>query len=820
MDNIFSFSNSDFEYLDASRAVEVIQKLLWAEAFRLGVPYNFINISLNINIADGGIDARINHDIQLQGNNNVIRSGLSCYQIKSGKTFSPWKESAIKFELFGSGQPEISNLNSGIKNCMDNNGTYIIVCTGIDLVDTQMNETKENLEYFLKEKCNYSSPKYEIWSINNLISFIEPFYPSLCLDIRGISDLKFQTHESWASNSDMMKNIYIGQREITLIDNIRKELMNDNDCATHIRILGEPGIGKTRIILEVTSRDDFKNQVIYTNASDFIQGNLFNFILRSDNNYNVCLVIDECDSSQKYYIWNLLQNRGKRIKLLTIYNDFKNDNDKRVYIIDKLDSVEIENIILSYGVPKDKALKFAYLCNGSPRVAHVIGNNLLNNPEDLMKNPDYVDVWNRFINDPGTNDKENKTILLILEYLCLFKKWGYNDNSDDFDILLKIIQKADSSITKDRFIIVIDSLKNRKILQGEYVLYITPKLLHIWLWNGFWNKRKEHFSKDEIIQDLNESLLDNFYSMFEYAKNSETSTMVKELLSEKGPFNKDEFLKTRIGANFFLELAKVNPKDSLATLIRIFKNKSVNDLLNFKEGRREVITILEYTGQFKELFKDSILILLRFALAENEGYSNNASGVFTDFFSMGIGKLATTELSPLDRIKILNEIAKCKEKGIKNLVIKAIASALSEKMFRSVGLEGASLFEEPQGWIPSTYSEIIDAKREYWELLFSEYDNYSLQEKSIVYEIINDSLYYIGKEKELTDLVINTLKKIINEDDSIKEKLLNNIVRTSKWINQDDPSEMGKKWEDLCEYLEKGDFNYQMKRFVSFNILE
>lgn len=51
-------------------------------------------------------------------------------------------------------------------------------------------------------------------------------------------------------------------------------------------------------------------------------------------------------------------------------------------------------------------------------------------------------------------------------------------------------------------------------------------------------------------------------------------------------------------------------------------------LLNFEAGRRDVIWALEGLALYDDLFKPSAKLLLSLAEAENETWSNNATGVF------------------------------------------------------------------------------------------------------------------------------------------------------------------------------------------------
>ncbi len=145
-------------------------------------------------------------------------------------------------------------------------------------------------------------------------------------------------------------------------------------------------------MLEAISAEDLSPLVVYCDSPDkFRDSNLMNELLKEDNHFAVILVIDECNSDSRSYIWNKLKNLGGRIKLITIYNEYDDTSGSIIYLdAPALGKEEISNIIQSYGVVKDQADRWADLCSGStqvydgsPRVAHMIGWNLKNNPEDV-----------------------------------------------------------------------------------------------------------------------------------------------------------------------------------------------------------------------------------------------------------------------------------------------------------------------------------------------------------------------------------------------------------------------------------------------------
>jgi len=97
----------------------------------------------------------------------------------------------------------------------------------------------------------------------------------------------------------------------------------------HIHVQGEPGIGKTRLVLEATRTEDLHPLIIYCSAASvFRDSDLMNEILRDDNQFSVIIVIDECDSDSRTYIWNKLHYlvRGLNSSLSTT-----NMRESRIY---------------------------------------------------------------------------------------------------------------------------------------------------------------------------------------------------------------------------------------------------------------------------------------------------------------------------------------------------------------------------------------------------------------------------------------------------------------------------------------------------------
>jgi len=821
MDTIFTVKNADFDRLSPQEAVDFFRELLWAEAAALGIGKNFINVPSAITVADGGIDAEV-QNVSASGGQGIIKQGLTRYQIKTGN-FSLSNESHIKSILF---KDTTNELKPRVKSCLDKEGTLIIVLFGWDNPETKddqlVNKFKEKLILIDKK---YNNAKIEIWRQNNLIGFLKPF-PSLTLRIRGLDRSRFQSHRSWSENDDMEKEFVAGEKQKEFISGLQTAMRQNNNEAMHIRIYGVSGIGKTRLVLEVTRADDLLPLIIYVDsANKFRDSDLMTEILREDNQFSVILVIDECDPDSRSYIWNKLKHRGPRIKIISIYNEYDDTSGNIVYFdTPQLDKEQISKIIQGYQIPKDEADRWSEKCSGSPRVAHIFGLNLKTNPEDLLKSPDTVNVWERYI--VGIDDKNNPEVgqrRIVLQHIALFKRFGYERPVvSEAQAIAKIIEKADPQIIWSKFQEIIKKLKVRKILQGENTLYITPEALHIKLWIDWWDIYGNTFNLDEFSKNIPPSLLDWFNEMFVYGAESKVaSQIVKELLGESGPFKDDTNLKTKLGASFFLALVEADPKSALECLNRTIGKCTKKELLEFTTGRREVVWALEKIAIWKDLFADAARLLLVLGEAENETYSNNASGIFAQLFSPAPGKVAPTEATPQERFPVLKEVLESSSKERLILGLRACDQALETQSFtRMIGAEYQGLRKEPQLWMPKTYEELFDAYRRVWQLLRERLDSLPEDEQQQGVDILLHHVWGLVRIRNLTDMVIDTINELKLKPYGDKKKILTRVIEILNYIGKELPIETRQRLEQLKDTFIGYGFSSQMKRYVGMDIFE
>ncbi len=99
----------------------------------------------------------------------------------------------------------------------------------------------------------------------------------------------------------------------------------------------------------------------------------------------------------------------------------------------------------------------------------------------------------------------------VLHYISLFKRFGFEKYvARESEEICDIIARRDRTFSSDRFNEIISELRNQKILQGDATLYITPKLLHIWLWSQWWKTYGRGLNAAEFYESLSKPLRSSF----------------------------------------------------------------------------------------------------------------------------------------------------------------------------------------------------------------------------------------------------------------------------------------------------------------------
>ncbi len=817
--SIFTVTPSDLSRLDSSRAVDVFRGLLWAEASAVGVASSLISVSSAITVGDGGVDAQVDAQPARVGQ-GIITHGINRYQIKSGDfSLAP---SSLRDLL---GRPSNTDeLNRRIKSCLDANGRFIVVLTGWDNPDRTDDECRNTIVKYVQDKWGYTNPNIVVWRQSQICGFCTHF-PSLALEIKGLDTAQFERHKTWASRTDMQVPFIGGPEQDVLISEIRESLRTDS-LPVHVHLFGEPGVGKTRLALETTSSPDLNPLVLYFDSpTKLSDSGLISEITREDNRYRCVLVVDECSQSDSVYIWNRLRAYGQRVKLMTIFSDSTIlSGDTLFKAAPILSEDQIKGILSQYGLDSVDRGRWADFCSGSPRVAHMLGSNLRNNPENVLLEPDNVQVWDRYLlggDDPNSSEVIRRQI--VLRTISLFRRFGYSPEfKHHISAIYSKIKEIEPGITDGQIAEAITGLRRRHILQGDYVLYITPKLLHLYLFSDWFKRYGTTYDYNVFVEQLPDDLTDWHREMFQYAGDQpEIANLIQDLLSTEGAFPSIDELDTSGGSRFFFALTNANPEAAIACLENILRSVDYERLIKFTDGRRYVVWSLERIVIWKDLFERGATLLRDLAIAETESVANNATGVLADLYSPGYGRLAPTELPPLDRLPLLKSMIESGQSNVISIALKACDRALeTQGMTRTVGPEYQGLKKAPEFWTPKTWGELYEYYKTIWELLTNSYESLDPDNANKAIEILIRRARGLSRIEYLTPLIQKTIESLAGSDRVDNEELIKAIARILNYDRNVLLPETISKWEEIRDSIVGTDFKSVLKRYVGMNVFE
>jgi hypothetical protein len=814
MTAIFTIKKSALRDLNAEDATQLFRGLLWCEVRRIGLsPHNVI-ISLDTNVADGGIDACVTGNVNAD---SILVKGTTRYQVKAGHRFKPWQLSALKKELFGksTAKPSKKILAPEICDCLNKKDRYVLITFGYDLTPSQQSAAKEHLTKLL-QACGYRAPKVDVFGQGQVIGQLSLF-PSLSLAFQNKSGLSFRTVEEWKAQGDMVQALQLSDDQARVIKTIREELRGTKH--RHLRLIGEPGLGKTRLALEALTAEDLAPQALYVlHAEDFQRSQLFNELLRKDAAENVTLVIDECSEKERASIWNSFRER-ENIRLLTIDHGPEQSRDDAMMVLDlpRLPDDQIKAILGSY-VPKNvDPSHWVAWCEGSPRVAHAVGENLKSNPEDLLKPPATVPIWERFIAGYDTRDSQSsQETLTILRHIALFTKFGFEDPvAHEAKFIWQLIQKANSLITWERFQELVARLRQRRILQGKRTLFIVPKALHIHLWINYWDTYGRDFSFVDFFAGVPSQLQNWFLQFFIYGHASSVARdTIGRILSPAGPFSNREFLISPAGTRFINYLAEADPGNTLTLIERTFGNWSIENLLAFKEGRQDIVWALEKIAVWKEYFPRATKMLIKLALAENSNYGNNSTGVLRELFRTGLG-WAATQSPPVERFAIINELLRSQEEQEVGLGLSLCEEWLSTGGgFRIVGAEYQGLRPELEFWKPKIWKQVFDAWLLCWKHLWSVSRDWQAERRQLANRIFVDAGLELVNFKPISAEIMDTLVKLAEDDATDRKEFTHRLIGKLRFRSERLPRELVNQLRALDKKLTGQSFWERFCRFV------
>jgi len=639
----------------------------------------------------------------------------------------------------------------------------------------------------------------------------------------------------WEKSLPIFQQFYWNEK----IEDIKKTIHEGlNYPKESMRLLGLSGLGKTRILLEIfRAQANDKESILLNSRILYLNYNLYQsidlqaiFYNLKENDENKIVLLDNCSESEHRQLLHFINNDNNRIILITIDSNPEEFEQNRIngvnYInIKKEDLSSVVSKILTEdfsSLRKETIERIKDFSQGIPLMAVLIGESIKKGEKFVGKLADK-ELLNKLL---GKKGKETRC-RTVLKSCAIFKYFGFEDDLSS-QIEFIATNKNISSLNGDNQVIINEFNEICKLylkreifekkgrLIGMRPFPLAMSLTQEWL-EACTPKRILGVIKD--ITNLNEQdrnqLSESLAEQMKYLGYSKkANSIIEKIVGPNSPFDNAEVLNTELGSRLFRAFVEVNPIAISQNLVRVFSSKSVDELLRIKEGRRNIVWVLEKTCFDKRTFCESVKVLYAFAVSENESWSNNATGQFLHLFNIF---LSGTEASLKERWEIIEWGLSQKVSGYSNLALNAMTIGLNYGPFtRSMGAEkqGTKILNDnkPEG------VEIV----EYWTNILkkltmivkskSEYTN-------IASDIIANCIRSICHAK-LTHLIIPFIEEMAKYKENDWDEALKGLKLAKKYEQKLLSEEELTRINQLIKSLTKTDFANRYRTIASSYFLE
>lgn len=814
MNNLLNVPIAAVTALTPERAVVMMRAILRSECGYAKLSPTVLTISSRLAIADGGIDAEVNVPPgPTIPTDCIFQTGLTGFQIKSGTSFKPWTPSSIRGELLdGRGK-----LYSEVERLILRGGRYTLLCTGHDMTPEQRNDSRQQIAMVLAEVgFNGHEELIEVLGASQTAEFAER-YPGTgsLLAVDPIQEA--WVLEEWQRDAHMANVFEASPEQSQMIARIRAGLQGETK---HIRVLGEPGLGKTRIVLESVKDENIAPYVLYIqHGSQFGQTRLFRQLLKTGYDKPLVLIIDELPESELSEIWKHMKPRCGSLKMVSLDHGRDETHDEEIERLHapSLSDETIKKILVNHVGESRELDRWVAICEGSPRVAQAVADNLRANPDDILKPPSTVPIWTRFIHGYSSRDESSvRQIDCVTQHMALFSRFGYETPvGDEAAYIGKLIQKVDPTIGWARFQEIVQGLRAKKVLQGSRTLFFVPKALHIYLWKQFWECYGRSFDFTQTFKDMPESLHAWFMNMFKFAGDAATAHVIDDILRPDGFFSERAALTSAKGSRFLSILAEANPAAVLRLLEATIGKWTDQEVLDFKQDRQNLVWALEKIAVWPTLTVRAIQVLVRFAVNENANSSKNSTGTLIGLFRIG-PEVAATESTPEARLPAMLKLLRGSGDAERRLGLKSTGAALDSRGmgFRIVGPEYQGLKERAKLWMPATYGEWWQAKLIYFQALVNETKNWPSSLRAEVCQALLEAVEQQIKTPPCTELAFQVLSVLVDDDATLPEKLNGFFWHWRMYENDGEHPEIAKRLQSVERRYTRRDLVSRFQRYV------
>ena len=437
MGTLFKVESKDIKDLNDLQLTKLLKLLLHLEARSSGIAERAVDVALNITVADGGEDGRI------QWNDGPASTDyLPCRLVQFQNKATDMDPADCAKEIVN----RDGSMKRMVENVLDNGGAYILF-TNQELnteqkIPKRIQKIREKLTELGKPYANTAT--IEIYDAAKIEGWVNKFVPAIVAVLNWVGrplERGLKTWEDWSQYDEYQRFSFVADAERkAALESLKGLLIEQKKCA---RIIGLSGLGKTRLAFEVfrdvNDYDDISKRVVYVDSAthatlglvrDWVQCGLEGIV-----------VIDNCDVSLHDKFRQEIQRADSKLNLLTLDYNLERACQTEIVHLKQLSDEHIKQMLEPvYGKTISDLDRIVAFAQGFPQMAVLLSDARLDREPEMGSLTDDYLAYKMLWGGREPVDKDEK----ILRGCALFDRFGLDgEAAPDYEFIARKIVEVD-----------------------------------------------------------------------------------------------------------------------------------------------------------------------------------------------------------------------------------------------------------------------------------------------------------------------------------------------------------------------------------------
>ena len=700
----FEVTGEHVTAMEAPAFAYLLRRLLTAESTAHDLPKWPIHVPSNPNAPDGGEDGRI----EWEGGPEETPF-LPCrrivFQLKNKRVGV--REAADEvMRRPQEGTPR--RAKEQVEKVVRDGGCYIILCSH-RYVHKEIQRREQSILKALGESgLSVRDSQVEFRDADGIATWVNE-YPAVAVWVleqtQPGSVGPFRSWAQWKCRSEHNRTLWI---EDERLPRLRTRLMQEAVGPRGVlHLTGLSGVGKSRLLLEAFGSgelaDAFRDLVMYADESEHEPAAITGAVRSlADTGRQAIVVVDQCTSGTRESLANMVREDSSRLSLVTVEDEVRSDNrDPHQMLIEQASDNVIEGIVghLASGLPAQDMRRLVRFGQGFPEFAVSVASAWsTSKPIGHVTEHRYVMTFLQ-----AEIHENPKLIVQSAQLLATFGLVGIDEDSDDqLDAVARVggldAQELNQGI---QHLADIGAARRRGTLYA-----LEPRPVGLYLAERQWKAWTPTRWGEVLAGDLSPEYRVSAARQLRLLNTTEVSRrVVKRICRRGGPLDNPEQVSDSACAEMLAALVEVDARCAVDLLGHTLSG--IDDLKEIRgEARRNLVWTLMKAAFPEDTFGRAACLLLRLAIAENESYTDNATGVLAELFPLILGSTAADSGR---RLKFLRHAAVSSDPKQRIVVVEALTKGIKTEHFeRMAGPETHGLRPSLDSWQPTTRAEATD----------------------------------------------------------------------------------------------------------------